>query len=189
MLERGFGKMKKLLIFPILLLVALVVLIGMGAGACRGGEEAPPTAEEEKEAAVPEEETEVVTPEEVTPGEEKLVPPEEEEAVQPAPPAPGEWTATTQFGELGFIVTPDSQGISKISLKFPGVFKCGGVTVSGGSASVEFTNPKPITNGRFTVNTSISLGKVIIEGSFDKTGQRASGTWEINTCSGKWETQ
>ena len=177
--------MKKLQILAVPLLIVLVLLIGM-AGACGNGEETSPTPPaEEKGVAMPEAEEEPVKPEEE---EEAVVPEEKEEAPAPAPPTPGEWTASTEFGELGFTVTPDSKGISKISLSFPGKFSCGGITVSGGGASVEGASPWPITDGRFTIDTSISMGPVIIEGSFDESGKHASGTWEINVCSGDWES-
>ena len=106
----------------------------------------------------------------------------------PALPKSGEWTALTEFGELSFTVNPDSTGIAKISLHFPGEFKCGGIQVSGGIVSVENPNLWPITDGQFTVDTSLSLGKVVIDGKFDETGTHASGTWEINVCSGTWES-
>ena len=111
---------------------------------------------------------------------------EGEAAPEPMPPQPGEWTATTDFGELGFTVSPDSTGITKISFNFA-EFECGGTQVSGGM-SVENPSLWPITDGQFTVDAFISIGEVVIEGEFDQDGTYASGTWEISVCSGSWES-
>jgi len=148
--------MRKVPILAISLLLALVLLIGMGVGACGGGEVTPPPGEEE-----------------------------EEEEVTPAPPTPGEWTTSTEFGELGFTVNSGSTGITKVSFNFA-EFECGGAQVSGG-VSAENPSLWPITDGQFTVDASIPFGEVVIEGEFDETGTHASGTWEINVCSGTWE--
>jgi len=100
------------------------------------------------------------------------------------PPTPGEWTASTGFGELMFTVNPDSTGIADV---FDFVeFECGGSQTSGG-LSVENPSLWSITDGQFTVDASLPLGEVVIEGEFDETGTHASGTWEINGCSGTWE--
>lgn len=111
----------------------------------------------------------------------------------PAPPKPGEWTATTDFGELGFTVNPDSTGIAKVSFDFA-EFTCGNNQWSGGM-SIEHETPWPITDGEFTLDTPLgyrSLWDVVIHGEFDKSGTHASGTWEISsaekTCSGNWES-
>ena len=109
----------------------------------------------------------------------------EEEGGTTAPPTPGEWTASTEFGELGLTVNPDSTGIAKVSFDFAD-FECGGSQVSGG-VSVENPSLWSITDGRFTVDASIPLGEAVIDGEFDETGTHASGTWEINGCSGTWE--
>ena len=146
--------MSRVRILAIPLLLILVLLIGMGAGACGGGE---------------------VTLD----GEE-----EEEEEVVSSPPTPGEWTASTEFGELGFTVTSGSTGIAEISVSFV-AFECGGTQMSGG-VSVEDSSTWPITDGQFTVDVFISPWDVVIEGEFDETGTQASGTWEIDGCSGTW---
>lgn len=110
---------------------------------------------------------------------------EEEEEVTPAPPTPGEWTASTDFGELGFTVNSSSTGITKVSFNFA-EFECGGAQMSGG-VSAENPSLWPITDGQFTIDASMAFGDVVIEGEFDETGTHASGTWEINVCSGTWE--
>jgi len=110
------------------------------------------------------------------------------EEVTPAPPKPGEWTASTEFGELGFTVNSDSTGIAKVSFDFA-EFECGGVQVSGG-ISVENPSLWPITGGQFTVDAYVRPWDIVIRGEFDETGTQASGTWEITgtTCSGTWES-
>jgi hypothetical protein len=176
--------MKRLQILAIPLLVGLALLMGVGMGACGGGEEAPPTTEAEGEAVLPEPEAEAVTPEQ----EEVVMPEKEEEPPTPAPPTPGEWVASAEFGELVLTVTPDSTGISKIALNFSGEFSCEGRSFSG-TISNESTSPWPITDGQFTVDIDmLMLGQITIEGSFDETGNHASGTWELDTCSGTWES-
>jgi len=154
--------MRKSGILAITLLAVLVLLAGMGAVACDGnGEEgAPPSGN----------------------GEETAPPTEDEKG---APPTPGEWTTSTEFGKLGFTVNSGSTGISKVSFDFA-EFECGGVQMSGG-VSVETPDLWPITDGQFTVDVFISPWDVVIEGEFDETGTHASGTWEIDTCSGTWE--
>jgi len=111
----------------------------------------------------------------------------------PAPPKPGEWTANTEFGELGFTVNPDSTGIAKVSFDFA-EFKCGNVQMSGGM-SIESETLWSITDAQFTIDTSLgpmTPWDVVIQGEFDQAGTHASGTWEISsaekTCSGNWES-
>lgn len=109
----------------------------------------------------------------------------EEEGGTTAPPTPGEWAASTEFGELGFTVNSDSTGITKVSFNFV-EFECGGSSMSGG---VSTENPSLwfINDGLFTIETSGMFGEAVIEGEFDETGNHASGTWEINGCLGTWE--
>lgn len=88
-------------------------------------------------------------------------------------PRPGEWAASTGCDEFTFTftVSPDSTGISQISLHFT-EFECGNVETTGIWQSDPFDPVKPITGGQFS-----ALG---IQGTFDKTGTHASGTWEID---------
>ena len=118
---------------------------------------------------------------------------EGEDEVTPVPPKPGEWAASTEFGELGFTVNPDGRGIAKVSFDFA-EFKCGGIERSGGM-SIAHETPWPITDGQFTVDTTIGptvTWDIVIQGEFDKAGTHASGTWKISSagtsCSGTWES-
>ena len=148
--------MQRAWVIPISLLVVLVLLIGMGALACGGN------------------------------GDESGAPPSGDgEEVTLGPPTPGEWAASTEFGELGFTVNSDSTGITKVSFNFV-EFECGGSSMSGG-VSTENPSLWSINDGLFTIETSGMFGEVVIEGEFDDTGTHAAGTWEINACSGTWE--
>ena len=111
----------------------------------------------------------------------------------PALPMSGEWTATTEFGEIGFTVNPDSTRIAKVSFDFV-EFKCGNTQLSGGM-SIGSETLWPITDGQFTIDTSLgpmTPWDVVIQGEFDQTGTHASGTWEISSAgeirSGTWES-
>jgi hypothetical protein len=101
----------------------------------------------------------------------------------------GEWSASTEFGEFKFTVTPEATGISKIFFNFS-KFECGSVTISAGQVSVE--SLWPITGDQFTVNVNLGFNEIIIRGRFDETDSYATGTWEIDSigaiCSGTWES-
>lgn len=159
--------MRKAWVLAISLLTVLVLLIGMGVGACGGedGETIAPSGEEEEE--------------ELTPG----------------PPAPGEWFVSIDIGELRFTVSPDSTGISEFSLYIPGEFKCGISTWTDSLHRKEFPSLWLITDGRFTAEPTRAPRHlhIVIQGEFDETGTRASGTWEISSeagticAEGTWE--
>jgi hypothetical protein len=157
--------------------------MGMGAVACGGnGDEngtLPPGSGEE--TTLPPEDVEETTP-----------PPEDGNgAPTPALPKPGVWTALTEFGELGLTVSPDSTGIAEISLVF-GEFLCLGILSGPVSVSVENPSLWPIIDGQFTVQFIVDnpqfYWEVVIVGEFDETGTYASGAWEIDICSGTWES-
>jgi hypothetical protein len=101
----------------------------------------------------------------------------------------GEWSASTEFGEFKFTVTPEATRISKIFFNFS-KFECGGVTISSGHVSVE--SLWPITGDQFTVNVNLGFNEITIRGRFHETGSYATGTWEIHSigaiCSGTWES-
>jgi hypothetical protein len=143
--------MKKVRIFAIPLLIVLVMLVGMGVGACGG---------------------------EATPG----------------PPTPGGWVASIDIGDLSFIVSPDSTGISEVVLSITGEFKCGTHTVSDSLHGYKNPDLWLITDGRFIVEPLASTGYWVIDvqGEFDQDGTHASGTWAISSegtiCQeGTWE--
>lgn len=167
--------MKKSQVLFVPLLIVIVLMMGMAVNACGNAEETSPVTKEVPEVAVPVENTTVT--------------PEEKKETQPTLPTPGEWTAITEFGELVIIVSPDSKGISMITLNFSGNYSCEGRSFSG-TISNEFSSPCSITDGQFTVDIDmLMLGQVTIKGSFDKTGKQASGTWEIRgECTGTWES-
>lgn len=152
------------------LVMSLLMVLSVLLASC-----APATVEEAEEASAP-------------PVEEEVAPPEEEEV---APPKSGEWSASTEFGELMFTVNPGGTGITKISFHFS-EFKCGPVTLSG-AVSVENPSLWAITDGQFTAKVDLMPPEIIIRGEFNETGRHASGTWEVHSagtiCSGTWEAR
>ena len=147
-------------------LVVLVLLVGMGAGAC-GGDGVTTDGEEEEE---------------------------EEEEVSSAPPTPGGWVASIDIGSLSFIVSPDSIGISDVSLYIAGEFRCGTHTVTDSLHGYKNPDLWLITNGRFIVEPLAATGYwvIVVQGEFAQNGTYASGTWAISsegvTCQeGTWE--
>jgi len=164
--------MKRTWILAIPLLVVLVLLIGMGVGACGGGEEegATPPSEEEEEAAP-----------------------------LPALPKPGEWVASTGCSEFTFTftVSPDGTSIPETSYSLFQL-ECGPYIHTAPHLTAEHSPPWPITGGQFTIDfvesfQTMSDWHIVIQGSFDETGTHASGTWEISaegtTCqTGTWES-
>lgn len=144
--------MRVVQILAIPLLVVLVLLIGMGAGACGDGE--------------------------ATPG----------------LPTPGMWVASIDIGKLSFIVSPDSTGISEVSLYIPEEFQCGDRTRTNSINGFKNSSLWLITDGRFTVEPPEDYGYwlITVQGEFAETGTHASGTWRISaegaTCqAGTWE--
>jgi hypothetical protein len=111
----------------------------------------------------------------------------------PGLPTPGGWVASIDIGELRFIVSPDSTGISEVSLYFPEEFECGAHTMTNSIHGYKNPDLWLITDGRFTVEPLATGYWVIdVQGEFDETGTHASGTWSISaegvTCqAGTWE--
>jgi len=161
--------MKKLRILTVSLSLILVLMLVIAAGACGGGEETSSPEGEETETT----------------------PPEQEEVLVVVLPAAGEWTATTEFGKLVITVSQDSTSISEISLNFSGEYMCQGMGIKG---EVSISSLWPIIDGQFTADVDLSKstfvqGQVTIKGSFDKTGQYVSGTWDMwGECIGTWES-
>jgi hypothetical protein len=91
--KKEAGKVRRAWILAISFLAVLVLLIGMGAGACGGnGDESgtPSPGDEEEVTPPPEEEEEVTPPPE---DEEEVTPPEEEEEETPPPPDESHFTS------------------------------------------------------------------------------------------------
>ncbi len=111
-------------------------------------------------------------------------------ASKQAPPKPGEWIASTKFGELRFTVNSSSTGITKIHLEFER-YECGGVTWESGGVTFENTSPSPITGRKFTFEAYVNPWDFVVQGEFDEAGMNASGTWQITgkNCSGEWESE
>ncbi len=104
------------------------------------------------------------------------------------PPKPGDWTASAGFGNLEFIVDYDSASIAEITFHFND-FECGGKWTSA-SKMIQKYPGWPIEGGRFRIEHKAINWNFVIEGKFDKTGMRATGTWRIigYNCSGNWES-
>jgi len=104
----------------------------------------------------------------------------------------GEWTAKTDFGGFDFVVNPDCDAITKITLKFS--------NWKGRSGSIGVSRPSgwAITNRNFKIEIDLSdpldpldREKWTFKGTFSISGDQASGTWKavINsaTYSGSWK--
>jgi Secretion system C-terminal sorting domain len=112
-----------------------------------------------------------------------------------AQPASGDWKAPTSFGELGFTVNPDGTKITKIIFDVRN-WSCGPISGSWTTTSY-WIDPAAgwvISNGQFTIIRSGTTGSLstiwTVNGTFDGTGQKASGTWGFDvsgtTCAGNW---
>ena len=105
---------------------------------------------------------------------------------------PGTWTVATGFGTLEFVVDSSSTGITKVSYHFSD-FSCGGIPFSGTLSVSKTTPPWPLSDRQFAIETFLTPGvsQMTISGTFDGTGEEASGTWEVSvpadTCAGTWE--
>jgi hypothetical protein len=109
-------------------------------------------------------------------------------------PRSGKWRATTGFGVLEFNVNATGTLIDTVFLWFAN-WTCGPVTmVSGGIKTYWPGSGLPITNREFQTSRGINIGTnqtMSISGTFNQTGDKASGTWSSNTygttCSGNWD--
>jgi len=101
----------------------------------------------------------------------------------PAPPTPGKWAGTAEFGTFVLTVNPKGTGVTYIAYTFSG-YKCGPKVLSGGVANGLETgwDGKPINNGQFTFDGQT----MTVQGTFDPSGTSASGTWTMPGCSGTW---
>ncbi len=166
--------MRRAQILAMSLLAVLVLLIGMGAGACGGGNG-------EETALPPGEEEEVTSPEE------EEAPAEEEEELPSTPPELGEWIAQTGSSWFTFTFSvcrgaTGDFGICEIVTSFPEY-----------SLTVTASPKVPISDGQFTYDSTdyvpASMGEkhIVIQGQFDETGTHAFGTWEISSNEGTYQ--
>ncbi len=109
-------------------------------------------------------------------------------------PRSGKWRAPTDFGTLEFTVDSTSTKIKEIIFRFSN-WTCYNVTWTGGSVSVTWLPGYgvAITNRQFMYETYIGVGRnqtMQVTGTFNQTGDNASGTWSSLTygitCSGNW---
>jgi len=109
-------------------------------------------------------------------------------------PLLSEWNASTDFGDLKFTVNPDGTAVTEVSYVFSS-WTCGSATRSG---TIKVTNASgwPITDRQFTIENDLnpdpSISEMMtISGTFDQSGNKASGTWEADlddaVCSGTWQ--
>ena len=107
-------------------------------------------------------------------------------------PKSGDWQVQTDFGEFIFTVNNDGTLITKLVITFSN-FSCGGIRQNG-TISSEQSPGWSISNSKFTIEKSVNpTGSITltITGTFDKSGEKASGTWKVNVsgtdCSGAWD--
>jgi hypothetical protein len=120
-------------------------------------------------------------------------------------PVPGEWSASTKFGDLVFVIDNSSSKVTNLNLSYSD-FKCGvypQVTRSGSMSISNFIG-WPIDNNQFVIEhettfnpgapgTPSEKGLIVIRGTFDQSGTQASGTWEETVfgelCSCRWQAK
>ena len=156
--------MRKVRIIAISLLVVLVLLIGMGAGACGGGEVAPPPGEEEEVAPRPGEWTASTGCSEFT----------FTFTVSPDGTSIPETSYSLFQLECGSYIHTAPHLTAEHSPPWP---------ITGGQFTIDFVESFQ----------AMSDWHIVIQGSFDETGTHASGSWEISadgtTCqAGTWES-
>ena len=107
-------------------------------------------------------------------------------------PRSGDWQVQTDFGNFIFTVNSGGTLITKLVTTFSN-YSCGGITQNG-TITTEQSPGWSISNSQFTIEKSVNpTGSITItiSGTFDKSGEKASGTWDINVagtnCSGNWE--
>jgi len=109
-------------------------------------------------------------------------------------PTTGLWNASTDFGDLKFTVNADGTAVTEVSYVFSS-WTCGSATRSG---TIKVTNASgwPITDRQFTIENDLNPDPLLSEmmtitGTFDRSGNKASGTWEADlddaVCSGTWQ--
>jgi hypothetical protein len=102
-----------------------------------------------------------------------------------SPPKSGEWTASTAFGSFDYIVNSASTYVAKITFNFS--------NWRGRSGSVGISRDPgwPISSRSFKIETSITSDQWTVDGTFDNSGNKASGNWKAvigtQTESGTWQ--
>lgn len=97
-------------------------------------------------------------------------------------PMTGEWISSSNIGELRFTVNPAGIEVTKIILSIPVTISDEGSTLNDNlKLTCEPALAWSITSrGKFTIENSYwGDFKILVKGSFDKTGTHASGTWII----------
>jgi hypothetical protein len=102
-------------------------------------------------------------------------------------PQPGSWSGTAGFGELSFTVDSTSTSITQLVINYTD-FSCGGVLSNG---TITVTSSWPVSDRQFNITTGSPDREITISGTFDITGEYASGTYDAGfngtTCSGTWD--
>ena len=100
-------------------------------------------------------------------------------------PKPGDWTTSTAFGTLDFTVNSASSYITKV------IFTFNNWKGRSGSVSTSKDPGWAISNRSFKIETNIMSDQWTIDGTFESSGNKASGTWKAviggQTESGSWQ--
>jgi len=105
-------------------------------------------------------------------------------------PLSGDWQVNAEFGHFAFSVDPDGNNVTTATFALSN-WTCGGTTLT---TALQSLSQWPITNGSFggNVNLNGNFHTMIVEGTYDETNDRFTGTWEENAhgavCSGYWES-
>jgi hypothetical protein len=105
-------------------------------------------------------------------------------------PMSGDWTASTDFGQLAFTVDPDGGNVTTAVIVVTH-WTCGGTTLT---TQLQSLSQWPISDGQFggNVNLNGNFHTMTIIGAYDETNDQFIGTWEEDahgtTCSGEWES-
>lgn len=102
-----------------------------------------------------------------------------------SPPKAGDWTTSTTFGTLDFTVNSASTYITKVTFNF------NGWKGRSGTVSVSKDPGWAISSRTFKIETSIMSDQWTIDGTFETSGSKASGTWKAvvggQTETGSWQ--
>jgi hypothetical protein len=112
---------------------------------------------------------------------------------EPLAPVAGNWNGSPGDLTIDFVVASNGNGLEEIKINFND-FSCGGSKLNG-SITFSSTPPFPISNSSFEEDFVLdpvhSQETITIEGTFDSSGEFASGTYEAvfygETCTGTWD--